>query len=420
MKKILFFILVLLYTGCGVNVDQSDENATDTNVTVSNTSEAVQPQSELEYLNFLRNKAGMISLASDDALKSAAENHAYYLYVNNTTGHYEDENNPGYTGYAPVDRALYAGYLSRFVLENVSNGQEDYKGSIDGLFSAIYHRFGFLSEDIDTIGIGIEDKNYVYDMGNSILNTLCGGDSFESAGSYYYDVCKDEDFKIEASEYLGAFDDIRKQNADVILWPYKDANDIPPAFYNEDPDPLPDYSVSGYPVSVKFNRYYFDSNITLKTFKIFDENGNEITNTRLLDKNTDPNGRFDEYEYALYPLDRLEWNTTYSAEVSYEYNSQDYTISWSFKTRDLGYPVYRITTSDETVYVDSNKTNAFYFVPANGDDVITGYSYSYPGGVSVSAKMADNNTLLINVLGESGDEINFEMNNGDKLKLIIK
>ncbi|ACM93721.1 putative lipoprotein [Nautilia profundicola AmH] len=412
MKKLfMFFIALLSFWGCGGGSSESvieDNTSSDTYLY------------ELDYLNFLRNKAGMISLKANNNLIIAAENHAYYLYVNNATGHEEEEGKKGFTGQWPSDRVVYAGFLSKDVSENVSVGQENYMDSIDNLFSAIYHRFGFLNTTIDLIGIGIESKDYVYDMGNSILNTLCSHQN-DVNGAYYLNVCADDDIVIDADDYNDAKNNFRKQNPDIIIWPYNNAIDMLPVFYNETPDPLPDYNVSGYPISIQFNEYYFnEDNITLKTFKLYDQNGNEVTNTRLLDKNNDPNDKFDEYEFALFPLERLEWNETYNVNAVYEYNGNDYNLSWSFKTKELPYPYFRITTDDETIYVDSNKTFAYYFVPDDGNDLIKSYGYTYPAGDKVESGFIDYNTLWIRVIGKSGDEFNFDFDNGDKLKLIIK
>jgi len=454
MKKIFLFILITLFIGCGGGgaEDFSSSHETNTSTVISDgnttsepadtnsstetntTSEPAETNSsnetnttgvqntdsvELAYLNALRENAGMIRFSQNDALTLAAKNHAHYLYVNNTTGHQEEEGKPGFTGEWPSDRAVYAGFLSKSVSENVSVGQKDVNDSIDGLFSAIYHRFGFLTPSNDLIGIGVEEKDYVYDMGNSNLNELCSHQN-SADGYYYINICADDDIIIDVDDYKAARDNIRKQNPDIIIWPYNNAKDIPPVFYNETPDPLPDYDVSGYPVSIQFNPYYFsDDNVTLRSFKLYDVNGNEISNTRFFDKNSDPNGEFDEYEFALFPLERLEWNTTYNAKVTYIYKGSEYEKSWKFTTRAVPYPLYRITTADETVYVDSGKTYAFYFVPSDGSDVIHSYSYSYPSGDTVSMDMIDYNTVWIRVEGNSGDEFNFEFGNGDKLKLII-
>jgi len=417
MKRLLFALWVLLFIGCGGTTSEDTYTGDNNTTYISNVSEE-NVSTALEYLNTLRQKAGMIRFSEDPNLTTAAKNHAYYLYVNHTSGHEEEEDKEGFTGQWPSDRAVYAGFLSKDVSENVSVGQSDYMHSIDALFSAIYHRFGFLTTSRDLIGIGIVDKDYVYDMGNSLLNELCSHEN-DVTGAYYLHVCANDDIIIDTDDYDGAKDNFRKQNPQIILWPYKDAQDIPPVFYNESPDPLPDYNVSGYPVSIKFNEYYFDGNITLKSFKLYDKDGYEITDTRLLDQSSDPNSEFSEYEYALFPLQRLDWNTTYSVSAVYEYNGSEYTLNWSFKTRALDYPEIKITSNDETVYIDSSKTYAYYFVPQNENDLITGYSVSYPSDAVVKSGFIDYNTLWIQVTAQSGDKIVFDLNNGDKLTLIV-
>jgi len=417
MKKLLLAAVALIFfTGCGGGVSSDVQDAVDTNTsTVQNT-----PQNALVYLNTLRSKAGMIEFTENRYLDSAAQNHANYLYINNATGHYEDENLPGYTGYSPVDRALYAGYLSKFVSENVSAGESDYTGSVDDLFSAIYHRFGFLNTDTDTIGIGINTDRYVYDMGNSGLNTLCAYEHYDG-GSYYIDVCADENIKIGVDYYGGEINTTRSKNPDVIIWPYDGAENIPPAFYEEYPDPLPDYGVSGYPLSIQFNRYYFPGDVSLESFSLYNEEGNEITDVRLLDSASDPNQEIDDHEFALFPLQRLEWGESYRVVAVYEYNGVEYTKEWSFKTKELEYPYYKITTADETIYVDSGEYYGYYFVPLDADDVIYNYSYTYPQGDSVDIKKVDANTYYIKLTGSSGDVFEFSFNDGErKLTLIIK
>ncbi|GAB6074394.1 CAP domain-containing protein [Nautilia lithotrophica] len=411
MKKFyLFFYILLIFLGCGGG---------NGNNILNNESNATIYLYELEYLNILRNKAGMIKFKPQQNLINASKNHAYYLYINKTTGHEEDENKDGFTGQWPSDRAVYTGFLSKDISENVSVGQINFIESIDELFSAIYHRFGFLTFSKDLIGIGIESRRYVYDMGNSNLNKLCSHQN-DVSGSYYMNVCADDDIVIDADDYDNAVKMIMKNNPDIIVWPYKNAINILPVFYNESPDPLPDYNVSGYPISIQFNKYYFTNEINLTTFKLYDNNGDEITNIRILDKDSDPNNKFNEYEFALFPLDRLEWNETYNVKVTYKYEGNEYNLSWSFKTKVLPFPYFRITTDDETIYIESDKTYGYYFVPSDGNDLIRSYRYSHPSNVSVKSGFIDYNTLWIKVIGNSGDKVDFDFDNGNKLILIIK
>ena len=61
---------------------------------------------------------------------------------------------------------------------------------------------------------------------------------------------------------------------------------MPLAFYNESPDPLPDYDVSGFPISVEFNDHFI-KNVKLKDFRLLNEE-KEVVETRTLDQHNDP------------------------------------------------------------------------------------------------------------------------------------
>jgi uncharacterized protein YkwD len=393
------------------SVQNSEINTTDKNLTTVNEA--------LNYLNSLRNQAGMVSLNINNILSTAALNHSIYMKINNIFSHSETESDPGFTGAKPSDRAVYAGYLTKAnILENISYGNKDYKESIDGLFSAIYHRLGFLNPTINEIGIGEENEYYTYDMGNSNLNTLCAGGSFNGYGSYYTQVCSDENKKIKIEDFDSGIMEIEKLNPKIIIWPPKNSNDILPVFYEEYPDPLPDYSVSGYPVSIVFNKYYFKTPPQLVSFQLFDENG-EITNTRLIDKDTDPNNEFDEYSYALFPLNRLDWNKNYKVKVVYDINNTEKTIEWNFKTEKLPYTYYKVDNASADIKVVSGKTYAVYFVPQNGNDVLGNVQCSYTSNISLEEGFIDQNTIYVKLTGDKGGYADCSFSNGNKLKLTI-
>jgi len=141
----------------------------------------------LDYLNALRVKAGVPAFTEQVNLRASAQNHSDYMQTNKIFGHYEDSSKTGYTGDNGADRAIYAGYFSRTVSENVSYGTTTVQGSIDSLFSAIYHRFGFLNLVSDEVGIGTNNKFYTYNMGNGTLNDLCQNTTY--TGGSYYVVC---------------------------------------------------------------------------------------------------------------------------------------------------------------------------------------------------------------------------------------
>lgn len=206
----------------------------------------------LSHLNKLRILTGMTAFSENILLNQSAFNHSYYHILNDTMGHGEVENTPGFTGASPTDRANFVGYLST-VGENISAGNSDVINSIDLLFSAIYHRFGFLDFAYDEIGLGTSssatyayENSYVYNMGNNDINQLCAGESFTGVGSYYWGVCADVNFRIELNTYESALDFNKIANPALVVWPFENQSDSLPVFFEESPDPLPDCSVSGY------------------------------------------------------------------------------------------------------------------------------------------------------------------------------
>ncbi|MCP5346218.1 MAG: CAP domain-containing protein [Gammaproteobacteria bacterium] len=376
-----------------------------------------------EYLNELRTRAGMIPFLQNDNLQTAAANHAQYLVGNSTSslrygGHFENPGDPYFTGNQASDRTGAADYLSTVVSENVSTGQSDVFASIDDLFSAIYHRFGFLSFSMDEVGLGfvkdsvIDYSAYTYNMGNTGLNDLCRGSSFTSTGNFFLNLCShDSDFRISGTDKNAAEEQIEGQNPFLVTWPDQGDTDVPPAFFEESPDPLPDYSVSGYPISLQFNPMVY-TDVSVTSFRIFEDSSNrEISNTRLLDRNTDPNMKFSGLEFALFPLERLDWQTVYRVEVKYDSNLESDSLMWKFATRNPGAPLFEYAGDGTTVEIPINAANdfIFYVPPDQNYPTIQNIGASFPAGLSVDVNFIDGNTLSVRMVGSIGQQADFEM-----------
>ena len=380
------------------------------------------PASGLDYLNTLRQKTGLKPFAQQKQLQTAAKNHSDYMQSNHVSGHYEDSGDEGFTGIRPVNRVLYAGYPARYVLENVSSGTPTVEESVDGLFSAIYHRFGFLSPLVDEIGIGIspDERFYTYDMGNSTVADLCLHGTYET-GDYYTGVCADASRRIESDTYLNAVNGLKEDAPDLIVWPTADSTDIPPVFYEESPDPLPSHSVTGYPVSVEFNDAKFSEPPTLRLFSLEDASGSTVRKLVLMDKDNDPNHEFSGYQFALFPKNRLEWGSMYFAKLTYGYDGSVRTKRWCFSTRSLrkwAERVYRIEDErDAALEVVSGVRYAVYVVPEDTNDRLGRVSYSYD--TSISFDFIDQNTFTITLTGEAGGHADLSFSNGQKIRLTI-
>ena len=258
-----------------------------------------------------------------------------------------------------------------------------------------------LNFDKDEIGIGQAHtsrknaiiRSTVYDFGSSKLDHLCKKSfSLQNGEQYFKNVCANSQNPISQSTYLNSKDEIRMKNAKVVCYPYNGQKSVLPVFYNESPDPLPGYKVSGYPVSIQFNPVHFgNKNIKMNAFKLYDAHGRVFEKTRILTWENDPNRRFKKGQFALMPLKRLEYGMTYTAVFEARINGEKYTKKWSFTTKSFKNKLYRITKKNETLDVAPNSTVVLYFVPTSRNDLFR--HYTYRGGLKVS--FIDQNTLKV-------------------------
>ena len=350
-----------------------------------------------DQLNIIREALGLNRLQNNEALSRAAQAHADYLVANNEESHYEVEGHVNFTGVKPVDRALLSKYASRHVIENLSTKNPSAQASIEGLFSAIYHRFGFLSTNIDEVGVGVtQNKNepsqsaFVYLMGNSHMRSLCHEKSFSGHGKYYYKICQDENHRISEKEYNYAQNAIRKYNPSIVLYPYNGQKEVPPAFYSEIPDPLADYEVSGFPISISFNEYFFKE-VKVHSLKLYDKTGQEVENVRYMDKASDPHARFTDTEFALFPLQRLNYATEYQVELVYSSKGKRAKVRWTFKTKVPKDRLYIIQNNEAHFVVKAAQAYTFYFEPMHTSDILK--NVQFPSGVDIF--FIDNNTIKV-------------------------
>jgi len=365
----------------------------------------------LNQLNNIRIASSLIPLSKNTELNNSAYNHAYYLNINHQVGHYESSSKQSFTGIKPVHRAIYSGYKSKMVSENLSVGQSSPYQSLKGLMSAIYHRFGFLDFDINTIGYGKENVSYVYNMGNSDLNNLCKGTSFNSNGTYYTNVCADPLFKIEASVYENELNKTINANPSYVIYPYNNEKNVTTSFYEESPDPLPTYDVSGYPISIEFNKNQYDmSNFSINSFIIYDDSNNVLdlaqdynNSSLILSKANDINGYFSQYQFAIFPKNRLKYNTHYNVKFAYNYNGIPQNIVWGFTTEKLD---NFIQYNNTDLNLNTNTKYNIYIPPLHKNNIYNRFSISCVYLSSNSAPsyeidFYDKNTITLKISGEN-------------------
>jgi len=408
---ISFFIISCGTTDENSTTKTSSLNSNDSASNLTNTiEENVYSSSVIDDLNQLRINSGMIALNTNEYLNKSAYNHALYLDINNYIGHYEDEDYKKFTGRTPADRAVNSGYESRVVSENLSVGQLTESLSLKGLMGAIYHRFGFLDFKINTIGYEKVNQSYVYNMANSDLNNLCYGNSYDEHDSYYIYVCKDTSFKIEVSTYNYELNKTINSNPSYVIYPYANQENVPTSFYDETPDPLPSYKVSGYPISIEFNENQYNMDkFSIKSFIIYDENNNPLElaadykdSDTILSATNDTNSHFNSYQFAIFSKDRLKYNTHYNVKFTYTYDGKDKEILWGFTTESLT----NIVNYQDDLTLKANTSYNIYIKPENKDDIYTTsyISCSYSGDASEPTyhlNYYDNNTLSLNIEGSS-------------------
>lgn len=376
--------------------------------------DAADDVNAFEYLNNVRQQSGLLPFVYNESLADAARNHANYLHRYQIGGHGEQPGRRGFTGRSHVDRIVNSGYLSRQTGENVSyhSGVKGWKESIDGLMSAIYHRFAFLRFKYDELGIGQMQSRvfsaYVYNFGNKNKNNLCQQQSYRQSGRYYYSVCADEDFRIASHALDEAEHLVSQKSSAIVMWPAANSDDIPPAFYEESPDPLPAYDVSGYPVSVQFNPGAFPQGLPAITrFQIFRADDNQPLETILhLNSRNDRHRKLDANEHALFPLQRLDWHTQYRVEVDYQAPGQEpQKLDWVFTTQKMSLPMAIITQDNQAVSARPGEPFAIYVPPRDERDGRGEYRTRYPNGMKLDIKIYDNHTLTVTVTGSSGSAI---------------
>jgi len=358
-------------------------------------------QDALDYLNTLRQKSGLIKFNLNRQLNRAASSHASYLIRQQKHGHYEKKGWKGYTGKTPSDRVLKAGYASKAVMENVTENAENYYHSIDILFAAIYHRFVFLNFENNEIGIGISSTKkkrrvtsaFVYNVGSSEIVKLCKKFHFMENNTYYVqNVCKDSDKLIPRYLYEQKQDKVKRKNSDIVLYPYPNAKNVLPAFYTENPHPLPGSKVSGYPVTVQFNPLFYKK-IKLKKFRLFDAKGKRIRKYKILTYKSDPNHRLTKLQFAFMPLKRLEYGTRYRVEFEAVADGKRVKKSWRFTTKKPKGTLHKITKRKTTLKVKRGERVALYFEPKSNKDVLDCISYSDKLHITCE----DHNTLLFTI-----------------------
>ncbi|MGQ4808015.1 hypothetical protein NKDENANG_01382 [Candidatus Entotheonellaceae bacterium PAL068K] len=149
--------------------------------------------------------------------------------------------------------------------------------------------------------------------------------------------------------------------------------------------------------------------VRLKSFKLFDTQKNrEVRPVRLLDQFSDPNKKFSEYQFALFPLQRLEWNRKYRVEIQYVLAGQIHEMKYEYRTRKLSHQSIKITRGNSTHWVPNHEQIAIYAPPTRTQPVLKEFRWRSSSNLKIETDWIDSNTLLVYMNGEVCDKATFE------------
>ena len=236
----------------------------------------------------------------------------------------------------------------------------------------------------------------------------------------YAEVCRD-DTRVHF-EWLGRLDAARWGEAPgLVRWPPPGWRDAQPAFYDEQPDPLPDQSIAGAPVSLQLDPERWPG-ARMAAFRLYAAGAGdaleEIAPLRILDRAADPNGVLEDGQWALFAPGHLGWGRDYVAEVALTTREGERVEErWRFRTRDPGLPVLEAGEGMETLSYPQGRFLLFLPPTEGSPRPLASFGYRSPRGVRVQAEAVDLNTLRMRIDGRSCAPVTLEPDGRPPLRL---
>ena len=268
----------------------------------------------LVFLNRVRRGAGLKEFRYQKELEEAAENHARYLddvcsHYGVELGHEEPtEYESTYrTGQWGTERAHSAGYTGDWAGNDIALYDNTMTAHVQGLLTAIYHRWFILDPEMDEIGLysshGLPCRN------TGMIN-------------------------------FGKRESTRKLNAqvasDIILYPYDGQKGVETLFDGgEIPDPLQgtDLESTGNPITILFNGEKI-THVSVTSFSLQDARGSAVAIALSLNADNDPADRLTDHQFAFFPRQELHAGETYTARIHYTADGSPGSKEWTFTTQD--------------------------------------------------------------------------------------
>ncbi|MEG0881593.1 MAG: CAP domain-containing protein [Janthinobacterium sp.] len=254
------------------------------------------------WINYRRSQVGLTPLVRNSLIDTAALGHSNYLNSNSVVVHNQIKGKPGFTGETLYDRLTASGYGVTSVWGEVIAGVASNSGfyMAENLITAVYHRFLIFEPIFKEGGAGAAVNN----SGYAYFTTDLAGNSRYGPG-------------LPAGQ--------------IVSYPFSGQTKVATSFSSneEEPDPVPNQDVVGYPISVHAN---FDATLSVTAFTVRQRGAGADLTVRLLSKETDAINTSRSVA-AIIPLAPLLAATTYDVSFIGKVNGADVTRSWSFTTR---------------------------------------------------------------------------------------
>lgn len=254
------------------------------------------------WINYRRSQVGLTPLVRNSLIDTAALGHSNYLNSNSVVVHNQIKGKPGFTGATLYDRLTASGYGVTSVWGEVIAGVATNSGfyMAENLITAVYHRFLIFEPIFKEGGAGAAVNN----SGYAYFTTDLAGNSRYGPGL---------------------------PTGQIVSYPFSGQTKVATSFSSneEEPDPVPNQDVVGYPISVHAN---FDATLSVTAFTVRQRGAGADLTVRLLSKETDAVNTSRSVA-AIIPLAPLLAATTYDVSFIGKVNGADVTRSWSFTTR---------------------------------------------------------------------------------------
>lgn len=285
-----------------------------TSVSPSTYTAGSEEESAFNLMNAERQACGFGLLEQNSNLDQSAKGHADWLLINNYTGHYQVSGTPGFTGVAPNDRTLAAGYANAYGGEVEFDRSPTGKSTmgaygIRALLNAPYHAIGMISGHTQ-VGVSVRDST---DTATSQNRTVVN-----------------VDFGYKPSIGVQAF-----APNEIKTYPCQGSTGVHYSLTNESPNPIPGRNLATNPLGSTI-MILLNPNQILKitSVSMTDLNtGTPVTMRTPTDQTNDQNFILTQNEAFVSADAPLSPNTSYQVTVTGNNGATPFSRTFTFTTK---------------------------------------------------------------------------------------